>query len=373
MTIEIDADFEGGNIEIVALDGDTADLAIRPDSGGPWSQWFFFRVRGAAGRRLTLRIVSAGASSYPDGWENYRARVSDDGADWVLADTHFDGAVLEIRHTPRTNEARFAYFVPYELARHEALLARIAAAPGVGRRTLGRSIDGRAIDVLEMGEGPKHIWVLGRQHSGETMASWWMEGALARLADAADPLSLRLRQRARLHIVPLVNIDGAARGNLRGNAEGVDLNRQWRDPNPDSAPEVAAILAAMIETGVDVFLDVHGDESLPHVFIDGCDVDPESSPAQIAGVDRFRQALLKASPAFQTAVGYPPSYGGAEANGIATRAIGLRFRAVAVTLEMPFKDAAEAPDPLEGWSPSASARLGEACLAALDAALDEDA
>ena len=63
-------------------------------------------------------------------------------------------------------------------------------------------------------------------------------------------------------------------------------------------------------------------------FIDGCDVDPESSPAQVAGVERFRQALLKASPAFQTAVGYPPSYGGAEANGIATRAIGLRFGAV---------------------------------------------
>ncbi len=185
MSLQIDADFEGGNIEIVALDGDRADLAIRPDSGGPWTQWFSFRVRGAAGRALTLRIVSAGASSYPDGWEDYRARVSDDGAHWVLADTRFDGAVLEIRHTPRTGEARFAYFAPYELARHEALLTRIAAAPGVSRRTLGRSIDGRAIDVLEMGEGAKHVWVLGRQHSGETMASWWMEGALARLTDPA--------------------------------------------------------------------------------------------------------------------------------------------------------------------------------------------
>ena len=372
MTISISSDFECGNIEVLGVEGDSARLAIRKDSNGPWSQWFNFAVRGAAGRTLTLRIVNAGATSYPKGWEGYRARVSEGGA-WRLAETAFDGTALVITHTPQGDEARFAYFAPYELTRHEALLARIAATPGVTRRVLGQSLDGRDIVCLDMGEGPKSLWILGRQHPGETMASWWMEGALARLADAADPLSLRLRQRARLHIVPLVNIDGAARGNLRANAAGTDLNRQWRAPSAATAPEVLAILSAMEETGVDVFLDVHGDEELPHVFIDGCDVDPESSAAQVAGVDRFRQALLKASPAFQTAVGYPPSYGGAEANGIATRAIGLKFGAVAMTLEMPFKDALETPDAAAGWSPDASAQLGRDCLEALIAALDESA
>ncbi|BCW89738.1 hypothetical protein sos41_29050 [Alphaproteobacteria bacterium SO-S41] len=373
MTLAIDADFECGNIEFQSLSGDTAELTIRKDSNGPWSQWFYFRVRGGAGRALTLRIVNAGATSYPKGWENYHATVSEDGETWTRAATGFDGAVLEITHTPKGDEAWFAYFAPYNLARHEALLTRIAAMPGVTKRKLGKSLDGRAITCLDMGEGSRSLWILGRQHPGETMASWWMEGALARLTDPDDAVAVRLRREARIHIVPLVNIDGAARGNLRASAAGTDLNRQWRAPSPEKSPEVMAILSAMEQTGVDVFLDVHGDEELPHVFIDGCDVDPESTPAQVAGVDRFRQALLKASPAFQTAVGYPPSYGGAEANGIATRAIGLRFGAVAMTLEMPFKDALEAPDPVSGWSPAASARMGRDCLDALAAALDESA
>ena len=49
MSLRIDADFHGGNIEVLALREDGADLAIRQDSNGPWFQWFYFRVRGAAG------------------------------------------------------------------------------------------------------------------------------------------------------------------------------------------------------------------------------------------------------------------------------------------------------------------------------------
>src|ERR1700742_1399354 len=123
-----------------------------------------------------------------------------------------------------------------------------------------------------------------------------MEGALARLLNAADPVAARLLTAARFHLVPTVNVDGAARGNLRGNAAGVDLNRQWHGPDSATAPEVAAVLAAMDETGVDLCLDVHGDETIPHVFIDGCDADPAATPAQKAGEETFKAALLRASP-----------------------------------------------------------------------------
>jgi len=246
-----------------------------------------------------------------------------------------------------------------------------AANPAVAARTIGRSVDGRAIDCLSVGEGMRSVWLIGRQHSGETMASWWMEGALERLLDDGDPVAARLRALARIHLVPLVNIDGAARGNLRGNAAGIDLNRQWHAPDPATAPEVAAVLAAMDETGADFCLDVHGDETIPHVFIDGCDADPMAMPAQIAGVESFKAALLKASPAFQTAVGYPVTYGGEAAPGMCCRAVARRFGGIGMTLEMPFKDSLEAPDPVLGWSPNASAQMGRACLEAVLAVLDD--
>lgn len=373
MPLEIDAAYEGGNIEIVKVDGDVVELAIRPDAGGRWYQWFDFRVSGAAGRDLVLRIVNAGGSAYPDGWPGYAARVSatEDDDDWLLAETTYEGGVLEIRHTPRADRVRFAYFAPYDLARHRALLDRAAAAPGVVVQTLGRTFDDRPLESITLGEGPIQLWIVARQHSGETMASWWMEGAIDRLLTPNDPITAALRSRASLHLVPIVNLDGAARGHLRGSASGLDLNRQWHEPDPAQAPEIAAILSAMDQTGVALSLDVHGDETLRHNFVDGCDSDPASSPRQVAGVEAFKQALLAASPAFQTKVGYAPTYGGSEGGGMATRAIARRYGAVGLTLEMPFGDSLEASDARHGWSPAASRQMGRDCLSALAAILDE--
>ena len=364
MVLEIDSAFDCGNIEVVSVSGNVADLAIRLDSNGRWFQWFYFRVRGGAGSDLTFRIVNEGQSAYPDGWREYKACVSSDDANWTRADTDFTNGVLEIRHRPSTDETWFAFFAPYDLAHYDRWLNTARANQDIAVRTIGNSVDGRDITSLSLGQGSKQVWLIGRQHSGETMASWWMEGALARLTDAADPVAARLRQIATIHMAPLVNIDGAARGNLRGNAAGVDLNRQWHGPDPATAPEVAAVLAAMDKTGGDFALDIHGDETLQHVFTDGCDHDPGATPAQIAGVASFNAALLKASPAFQTAVGYPVTYGGEGAPGMCCRAVARRYGCPALTLEMPFNDSREAPDPVYGWSPKASAQMGRDCLEA---------
>jgi murein tripeptide amidase MpaA len=369
MAFQIDADFDTGNIEVRAIAGDRADLAIRVDSNGPWFQWFHFRVSGAKGRTLTLRILNAASSAYPEGWAGYRACVSTDRERWVRTETEYKAGVLEIRHRATADDIWFAYFAPYNLARHQALLDRMATTPGVSLDVIGKSVEGRAISRIRLGRGPRPVWLLGRQHSGETMASWWMEGALAHLLDSADSVAARLLEVATLHLVPLVNIDGATRGNLRGNAAGIDLNRQWHGPDPGRAPEVAAILAAMDRTGVDLMLDVHGDETIPHVFIDGCDSDPAATPAQIAGVARFKAALLGINPAFQTRVGYDVTYGGDAGAGMANRAVARRYGGVGMTLEMPFKDSLEAPDPVQGWSISASARMGADCLEAILAVL----
>ena len=368
MSLMIDADFHGGNIVVETVGGATADLTLRPDSNGPWFQWFYFRVRGAAGQALTLRIVNAGASSYPEGWIGYRACVSADGETWTRAETLYADGVLEIRHRPPGDELWVAYFAPYDDRRHQALIAR-ATATGGRADVLGRSVDGRPIDRVTLGSGPRQVWLLGRQHSGETMASWWMEGALDRLLDPTNFTGRALLAEATVHLAPLVNVDGAARGNLRGSAAGLDLNRQWHNPDPARAPEVAAVLAAMDASGVDFSLDVHGDETLPHVFVDGADVDPKATPAQIAGIERFKSALLAANPAFQTKVGYPPSYGGDEAPGMCTRAVARRYGAVALTLEMPFKDSLETPDPIAGWSAQASRQLGRDTLPAVLASI----
>jgi len=378
--IQINSAFDSGNIEVLSIEGAQARLAIRRDHASDFYQWFHFRVSGAAGHEVVLRITGLNGSAYPMGWPDYRAAVSQDRKLWTRAQTTFDesvdGGTLTIRHRPDGDLAWFAYFAPYPMERHDDLVAGAALAPGVTHRQLGTSLDGRAIDCLEMGEGTVQVWLYARQHPGESMAEWWMEGALALLTDPASSVGRELRRRCRLHIVPNVNPDGSARGHLRTNAAGVNLNREWHDPTPDRSPEVLAIRDAMDATGVDFAMDVHGDEAIPAVFLAGFEGIPSLRPEQSAGYRRYAAILDRRTPDFQTRRGYPVTPAGKGNLSMSTNQLAERFAArgcVSMTLEMPFKDHDPAPDPLQAWSPERSAQLGRDCLGALLEWLEEPA
>ena len=367
--IQIDAAFDSGNIEVLSVDGASARLAIRRDRESAFAQWFHFRVSGAAGRELVLKITGLGASAYPDGWPGYRAAFSEDRDYWGRTDTSYDateaGGTLTIRHTPDSGTCWFAYFAPYSMDRHHDLIAMTAACEGVDYRCLGHSIEGQPIDCLELGDGPLQVWLYARQHPGETMAEWWMEGALDCLTDPADPWGRTLRAKCRFHIVPNANPDGSCRGHLRTNYAGVNLNREWADPSAERSPEVLAIRTAMDATGVDVAMDIHGDEAIPQVFIAGFDGIPSITAEQSAGLTRYKAILERRTPDFQTRRGYPVARPGKANLTMSTNQLAERFGAVCMTLEMPFKDNDDLPCAAQGWSPERSILLGRECMAAL--------
>ena len=367
--ILIDAAFDSGNIEVIAIDGARATLRIAQDNLSDFYQWFHFRVAGAAGRELELRIVELNNSAYPGGWTGYRACVSEDRDYWARTETDFDpmedGGTLTIRHAPASDLAWFAYFAPYSLEHHHDLVAEAAASEGVDYRCLGHSLDGRPIDCLEMGEGAIPVWLFARQHPGESMAEWWMEGALEVLCDPADPVARLLRRRCRLHLVPNCNPDGSFRGHLRTNAAGVNLNREWAAPSAERSPEVLAIREAMDRTGVRFAMDVHGDEAIAANFLAGFEGIPSWSDTLGDEFTRYRTILDRRSPDFQTRLGYPPAAPGRANLTMSTNQLAERFGACAMTLEMPFKDNDDLPDPEHGWSPERSKLLARDCLGAL--------
>ena len=372
MTIAVSAAFDSGNIEVRRLTGATdIELSVRKDHGSDFFQWFHFRLTGAADQECVLRIVGLDRSAYPLGWPGYRACVSEDRMLWTRADTDYADGVLTIRYRPRTNSAWIAYFAPYSMERHHDLIAEVAQEPGVEVESIGRTLDGQDIDLVTVGEGERAVWLIARQHPGESMAEWWMEGALQRLVDPGDPVARRLRARTRLHIVPNMNPDGSRRGHLRTNAAGVNLNREWHAPTLERSPEVLHVLERMKATGVDFCLDVHGDEAIPHNFIAGFEGIPSITDRQVALLDRYKQALARLSPDFQTKVGYDIPPAGQANMTMSTNAIAERFGCLAMTLEMPFKDADGHPDPLQGWSPERSMALGRDCLAALLEIVDD--
>lgn len=375
MTIHISSAFDSGNIVVDAIAGHTATLSIRRDQDSDFYQWFHFRLAAPAGETATLRITGLCGSAYPDGWPGYSARVSTDRQDWTLADTSYDatedGGTLTIRYDSDGSPAWFAYFAPYSMERHHDLVAEATLAPGVTYRLLGHSLDGQPIDCLELGEGDRQVWLYARQHPGESMAEWWIEGALAMLTDESDPHARLLRQKCRFHIVPNMNPDGSRRGHLRTNAVGINLNREWHAPSADKSPEVLCVLGAMDQSGVDIAMDIHGDEAIPAVFIAGYEGIPGLTAAHHARLTRYQQRLAQRTPDFQTDLGYgitPPGTGNL---AMSTNQIAHRFGAMALTLEMPFKDNRDLPDPLCGWSPERSMQLARDCLATLAELIDE--
>jgi len=372
MTIRISSAFDSGNIRLSGILDDRITLEIARDKDSDFYQWFHFRALGVRGRRITYEIGNAGRSAYPDGWPGYQACWSEDRVTWRrVADTRYDKGTLRFTHEAQGDAVWFAYFAPYSMERHDDLVARIAGRPGVTLASLGQTLDGRELDCLTLGEGRKQVWLYARQHPGESMAEWWMEGALEMLTDPADPIARSLRQQATFHIVPNMNPDGSFRGHLRTNAVGVNLNREWHEPTPERSPEVLGVRNAMDKTGVDFAMDVHGDEAIPYVFLAGFEGIPSLQDSQVSGYQRYQDALVARTPDFQKAKGYATAGKGRANLSMSTNQLAERFGCVAMTLEMPFKDNDDLPDAEFGWSPARSMKLGEACLAALHDVIGE--
>ena len=363
--------FDSGNGQLLAATEDELRVAISPDAGDKHLQWFHFRVTGAKDRRLTWRLTNASKSSYPRGWKGYAACASYDREHWFRVPTRYEGGELIAEHAVTRDTVWYAYFAPYDEERHQRLLGAMQQRSGVTLSSLGSTLDGRSMDRLSFGN-PSGVpcWIIARQHPGETMAEHLVEGLLHRLLDPADALSASLLERARFHVVPNMTPDGSARGYLRTNAAGTNLNRAWAEPTMDASPEVYLVREAMDDSGVRFCLDVHGDEALPYNFIAGADGVKELPDSIHALRHRYEEALMTASPAFQREHGYPKAAPGEANLTMATNQVAARFGALSMTLEQPFKDDANHPDPEAGWSPAKCRALGRAQLDALASVLD---
>lgn len=365
--LKISSTFDSGAIEVVRID-DPADirLRLRKDNAADFHQWFHFRLMGAAGKPVRMVFENAASAAYPDGWKDYRCVASYDRQNWFrIAGTRYEDGQLVVEHTPERDSLYYAYFEPYSHERHLDLLARVELSPYARVRNLGSSVDGRDIDLVTVGReapGRVPVWIIARQHPGETMAEWFVEGLLERLLDNADPVARKVREHAVLHIVPNMNPDGAVRGNLRSNAAGRNLNREWREPDPAASPEVFLVRAEMERSGCALFLDIHGDESLPYVFFSTAEEVPGFTAAAAAAQARFVETFLAVSPDFQTQEGYKPGRFGEELLTLASKWVANHFGCVSLTLEMPFKDNAILPDGHVGWNGARSKRLGAAML-----------
>jgi murein tripeptide amidase MpaA len=319
-----------------------------------------------------MRFLNAAQAAFPDGWSGYRMVASYDRENWFRVPTTYDGQILTVQFLPQRDSVYFAYFEPYSSERHLQLLGRAERSSLVRLLDLGNTLDGRDMNLLVIGNpsAAKRVWVVARQHPGETMAEWFVEGMIDALLDGANPVAKELLQHAAFYIVPNMNPDGSARGNLRTNAAGANLNREWMTPSIEVSPEVLLVKNKIHEVGCDLFLDIHGDEALPYVFVAGCEMLEDFGSQQAKEQQIFIERFKQASTDFQSEYGYAPGKYQESVLKLASKYIGHTFKCVSLTLEMPFKDNTNAPDEQVGWNGARSANLGRTILEPILATLE---
>lgn len=197
------------------------------------------------------------------------------------------------------DELYFAGYPPYTYSMLNHFLAQLEDAPEARphfqRFELSRSIGQLPVPLLVVAEDiglrspaegdaafdPNNskrpstaraaIAVIARQHPGEVVGSWAVQGFLKFLL-GPTPAAQRLRAEFVFHVVPMVNVDGVVHGNSRCTLAGIDPNRVWHDPNPIIHPVIFALknhlknvaqgtvppsMGGPIKS-IEMFLDFHG-------------------------------------------------------------------------------------------------------------------
>ena len=147
-----------------------------------------------------------------------------------------------------------------------------------------------------IGQGARPVWIIARQHPGETMAEWFVEGlmrAAARsgrcgcaraspdgdLSHRSEHESRRLRTRQPAH---------QRRGRQpQSRVAGADAGAQPGSP---------VVRDAIHATGCAAFFDIHGDENLPYVFVAGCEMLPGFSDRAGGRAGRVQRGLSRGEP-----------------------------------------------------------------------------
>jgi hypothetical protein len=120
--------------------------------------------------------------------------------------------------------------------------------------TAGYTLEGRPLYIAKLGTGAQRMWLQGRIHGNEPLGN---DVCLAIIKSLLSN-NRALLDKMTFWIIPMYNPDGAAHF-WRGNANGVDLNRNWYRGNATSysEPESKAFYAAWKAFKPHYAIDLH--------------------------------------------------------------------------------------------------------------------
>ena len=218
-----------------------------------------FQLHAKPGSRLTLEFRNL--DNVWNGVSGSIARelkavvISEDGRAWKsvpLESLPENRVQLHVEMPgPRLYVARVE---PYRLSDLDKFLAGIRTNRLVQVTVIGRTVQGRELEIVRVGNpgAPFRVFLRARAHAWEPGGNWVVEGLVHRLLEK-DAESRKYLERYCVYILPMANKDGVALGRTRFNMQGKDLNRDWDKPaDPQLAPENFALekwLEGMVKAG----------------------------------------------------------------------------------------------------------------------------
>ena len=282
----IRADFEGGSIGRVEQIGPNhyrcaVNGEVDQDKRNRQASWYYFQVDGPAGQEVTIELTDLlGEYNYRPGnlainggtrpFLSYDRRtwtpLPDSAVEWNSAETR-----LRFHFTPERSRLWIAHLPPYTTSTLLALLEELKSNRYVKSEEIGKTAGKRDLILLTItnpagsAARKKVIWIMARQHAWEAGTSWVADGAVRFLAGESVEAA-RLRDQFIFKFLPMADPDGVARGGVRFNAYGCDVNRNWDIVDPMRMPEITQLRKAVldwVDSGrrIDLFLSLHNDNN----------------------------------------------------------------------------------------------------------------
>lgn len=277
--IRISSDFESGNCKVINISYKPNFVHIiltKKHEPFPvtvkrkYENWFYFKVTDCKNRHLKFDFKNL--KFFQNNFNGYKACFSYDKKIWKRTPTTVKTNNILWDFTPKKNTVYFAYYVPYTIKRKNKLIKQMKKKPYTSHRVLGASPLQFNIDMLKIGKGDKHIFVIARQHPGETVGSFMAEGMLKEffLPKHASKRK-RFVKEFSLHIIPMANPDGVYLGHWYTDHEGCNLNRHWQDKKCEQNKIIYDEMG--LNKYGSLYIDLHGDEGCENHFITQCSPD----------------------------------------------------------------------------------------------------
>jgi len=192
------------------------------------------------------------------------AAYSYDKITWFRYAGTIVGDSKEFTRTFSQSPVYFCYGYPYTYSDMLNYVGSISNSLFVWVSNIAQSIGGRDVKMVRItapcvSDSAKFIvWILGRNHAMETHSNIVLEGLINFLV-SGDVKADRLRRRAIIYIVPVMDVDNAFWGGTGKDQLPVDFNRDWDSPSYWQA--VIAVKQKILETTqnnpLKIFIDSH--------------------------------------------------------------------------------------------------------------------